>query len=282
MIHTHHQRPGGRWIEATHRAADALYGWYHLEPGGLCPKRPGKAAITAPEIGALVSHDDGASWTDLGIILTAPGEPDCGTENEYFGGGEGDFSVLLDERGEYLYFLFTAYHREPAEQGVAVARMRYAERLQPIGAVWKWHAGDWSEPGLRGRVSPILAAERDWRRAGPNGVFWGPSVHWNSYLGSYVVLLNHATSERWTQDGVYLSFNTDLADPTSWSHPELLLEVAEAERDPPERHFYPRVLGLGAGETDKLAGQTARLFLRGQSRWEIRFLRPGEVLAPPR
>ena len=29
-------------------------------------------------------------------------------------------------------------------------------------------------------------------------------------------------------------------------------------------------------ETDKLAGYKARLFVRGESRWQLRFLRPGE------
>src|SRR6185369_8551985 len=32
------QANGGRWIEATRKARDGLlYGWYHNEPGGLCP-----------------------------------------------------------------------------------------------------------------------------------------------------------------------------------------------------------------------------------------------------
>ena len=34
-------------------------------------------------------------------------------------------------------------------------------------------------------------------------------------------------------------------------------------------------------EADKLAGRVARLFVRGQSRWEIHFLKPGERESPP-
>jgi len=42
--------------------------------------------------------------------------------------------------------------------------------------------------------------------------------------------------------------------------------------------WYPQVIGLDPSrrETDKLAGRKARLFVRGESRWELRFLRPGE------
>jgi hypothetical protein len=42
--------------------------------------------------------------------------------------------------------------------------------------------------------------------------------------------------------------------------------------------WYPQVIGLDKSrhETDKLAGRVARLFIRGQSRWEIFFLKPGE------
>ena len=39
---------------------------------------------------------------------------------------------------------------------------------------------------------------------------------------------------------------------------------------------YPQAIGLGKGETDKLAGRRARLFMAGVSRKEILFLKPGE------
>ena len=44
----------------------------------------------------------------------------------------------------FLYFLISTYAGEVAEQGVAVARMRWADRNQPVGKVWKWHGGQWS------------------------------------------------------------------------------------------------------------------------------------------
>jgi hypothetical protein len=86
------------------------------------------------------------------------------------------------------------------------------------------------------------------------------------------MLLDRAMDADWTQEGVYASFGRNLADPGSWTAPRKVVGGLGRDR------WYLQVLGLDAGrrETDKLAGRTARLFVRGESRWEIDFLRPGE------
>jgi hypothetical protein len=257
---------GGRWFEATcKQEGGPLYAWYHNEPPNLC----GREYMTAPRIGAAVSDDNGMTWKDLGFVLEAP--PDslrCDSKNEYFVGGNGDFSVIPDRKGEYFYFLFDTYHRDVAEQGVCVARMRFADRNSPAGKVWKWHRGGWQEPGLGGHVTPVFPATKDWH-GGDANTYWGPSVHWNTYLSQYVILMNHAKDAKWTQDGIFVTFNPDVADPTGWSEPQRLRNRAP---------FYPQVVGTDkAGrETDKLAGRVARFFLSGKSKLEIVFLKPGE------
>ncbi|MBI4603678.1 MAG: hypothetical protein HY721_17125 [Planctomycetes bacterium] len=263
---------GGRWIECTWKDDDGkLYGWYHFEPRGLCPG----TTLTAPRIGAVVSTDDGATFRDLGIVLEArPGTLRCDAKNGYFGGGNGDFSIMLDARKEHFYFLFSAYSGDVSEQGLAVARMRYADREDPVGKVWKWHQGGWTEPGVGGRLTPIFPGAVDWVREDADA-FWGPSIHWNHHLGLHVVLLNRTKDKPgWPQEGVYVTFNDDLADPAGWTKP---VKIHDGGR------WYPQVIGLDASrrETDKLAGRTARFFMRGEnnkgeSRWEILFLRPGE------
>jgi hypothetical protein len=265
---------GGRWIECTWKAEDgALYGWYHIEPGGLCPGTP----LTAPRIGAVRSSDNGASWQDLGVILEArPNTLRCDTTNHYFAGGNGDFSALVDAKAEFVYFFISTYAGTPAEQGVAVARMRWADRDHPSGKVSKWHQGGWNEPGLGGKVTPVLPVAQDWHRPDVDA-FWGPSIHWNWYLRQYVLLLNRAIDRHWKQEGVYVSFNANLDDPAGWSKPQKIMD------GPGNEQWYPQVIGLDKArhETDKLAGRTARLFVRGQSRWEINFLRPDEPDPPP-
>ena len=266
---------GGRWIECTWKANDGvLYGWYHLEPGGICPNpRPNfpKANLTAPRIGAVSSKDNGATWHDLGVVLESLPVLRCDTTNFYFAGGNGDFSAMLDAREEFLYFFISTYAGDVTEQGVAVARMRWADRDQPVGKVWKWHNAQWAEPGLGGHVTPIMPARHDWHRADADA-FWGPSIHWNTHLRQYVILLNRAIDGNWTQEGIYISYNRNLANPAGWSPPQKILDAPGRDR------WYPQVIGLDNArrETDKLAGRVARLFVRGQSRWEILFLKPGE------
>lgn len=130
---------GGRWIECTWKADDGLlYGWYHNEPGGLCPG----THLTAPRIGAVRSTDNGAHWQDLGIVLETPaGALNCATTNYYFAGGNGDFCIAVDPDRRFLYFFFSTYTGSLAEQGVSVARMAYGDRDQPVGKVWKWRDG---------------------------------------------------------------------------------------------------------------------------------------------
>ncbi len=257
---------GGQWMEATYRHEDGtLYGWYHNEPPGLCGS---SSRLTAPRIGALVSYDDGLTWRDLGVVLEAPlGSINCSTQNFYFAGGNGDFSVLLDRSQQYLYFFISVYHRQFSEQGVAVARMRFDDRDHPIGKVWKWSNGQWSEPGLGGRATTTFPALIDWHRANANA-YWGPAVHYNTHLETHVMLLNHAVDRMWSQEGVYISFNKNLDDPLGWSAPERLPVNQQLG-------WYPQVIGIEDGETDKLAGQVARLFISGRSFWDIVFHRTG-------
>src|SRR5204863_5309897 len=100
----------------------------------------------------LVSTDNGRSFHDLGIVLESGDSPDCSAKNGFFAGGHGDFSVILDHESEYFYFLYDNYGGGVSSQGVAIARMAFADRNDPAGAVWKFYAGDWTEPGVRGRL----------------------------------------------------------------------------------------------------------------------------------
>lgn len=252
------------WIESVWQAeGGVLYAWYHHERAALCPG----AALSVPEIGALVSYDAGKSFTDLGIVLTS-GEPDdCSAQNGYFANGHGDFSVIPDRDGQYFYFLFGAYGGDVSAQGVAIARMSIENLPAPVGAVWKYYAGQWSEPGLGGRLTPVFPATVAWQAADTDA-FWGPSVHWNTYLQQYVVLMNRSCcSPEWPQEGIYLTMTRDIGDPSLWSAPVKVLDAGD---------WYPWVLGTGPGETSSEAGNPVRLFVRNASEWELVFRRADE------
>ncbi len=272
------------WIESTWRDDDGtLYGWYHYEPDDVC--RSDAHLPTAPRIGALQSRDNGASWKDIGFVLEAPLDSlRCETASPWDAGGEGDFSVILDREKKYFYFYFSSYVRQFPEQGVGVARMRYQDRGHPSGKVWKWYRGHWSEPGLGGHLTPVFPAKVDWHRKDAD-IFWGPAVHWNKFLNTFVIVLNHAINTSMKQEGIYITFDRDLADPNAWITPHKILSrdeiqeaMAGARGDPVivENGWYPEIISMEKGGSDKLVGRTGRFFLAGLSRLEIVFLRPGE------
>ena len=251
------------WIEAVWEDPDGtLYGWYHHESSGSC------RGLVVPMIGALVSRDGGRTFDDLGIVLASGDTPNCDARNGYFAGGHGDFSVILDQNGEYFYFLFTTYGGAASSQGVAVARLAFADRASPVGSVSKYHDGAWTEPGVGGAVTPVFRAWAPWDHADTNS-FWGPAVHWNTYLQQYVVLLNRACcATGWPQEGIYIAFNPDVSNPTGWSEPRKLIGEEEVGISPA---YYPQVFGTAAPETDTLGGEVGRFFVKGVSRWEIVF-----------
>lgn len=264
---------GGLWLEATYRDQDGtLLGWLHNEVSAGCPD----SFLAIPQIRQMISRDEGQTWEDLGVILTAPADGlQCETANHFFAGGLGDFAVLFDPATQHFYFYCTSYHRHYGEQGIAIARLAYADRLAPVGNVWKWSGADWNEPGVGGHVAPILQPISDWHEPDADA-FWGPAIHFNTYLQQYVMLLNHAVNAEWGTEGIYISFNPDLSNPQRWSAPQRL----PLEMESPYL-AYPQVIGLEAEGTDKVAGQVARLFLWGQSYWEIVFEQPLAIPTRP-
>ncbi len=285
---------GGYWIEAVVRDSDAWYGFYHNELEGVVCAGSGKVL---PRIGAARSDDHGRTWADLGPIIETPsGEEQCDTRNHYFVGGVGDFSALADAERAYVYFYYSQYAEKADRVGVAVARMAWADRDAPRGRVDIWNDGVWLPPTLAPSVpeadtedddpgdapetptpdadqdaawvqplaSPIFPAAHRWDD--PTSlvdVFWGPSIHWNAHLESYVMLLNKAVSNEWRQGGVFVSYNPRLDDAAGWTTPVRVFSGGQ---------WYPQVIGLDEGQgTDAYAGATARFFMGGRSDYTIRF-----------
>jgi len=272
-------RPGdGVWMESV--IADeggTWYGYYHNEvPASQCD-RP---TLTLPRIGAARSRDRGETWEDLGIILEAPpGWYDCATPNQYFVGGVGDVSAVLDRESKDLYLYFSQYSRYPAAQGVAIARVAWADRDVPVGKLTVFNDGAWLPPTrvtsedddgntqtkwIYAFGTPLVPVTQPWHDENPaDDAFWGASVHWNVSLQLYAMLLNRTRDEQFTQDGIYVSFASRLDDPAAWTTPMKILDGGS---------WYPQVMGIETGEgSDKRAGARARLFLGGRSTQFIEF-----------
>lgn len=271
---------GGNWLEAVVADDDGTwYGYYHNErPSQFCGEEPQRMV---PRIGAVRSYDQGRRWEDLGLILEAPPETDaCDSPNTYFVGGVGDFSVILDRDKLDLYIFYSQYVRWMPSQGVAVARLPWADRDEPVGKVSIYAEGGWASPTADESIAddtqpgrwtyphavPVFPAKDSWHdQDGTVDAYWGPSVHWNTYLRQYVMLLNRAKDSQWTQQGIYISYARRLDDPNAWTSPRKLLSGGR---------WYPQVVGLETGTgTDKMAGEVARFFMSGYSEYLIQFLR---------
>lgn len=267
--------PGhGVWMEAIiPDQTGTWYGYYHHErPADLC----GRPDRQLPRVGALRSADAGRTWEDLGVIIDAPpGSDACDSANRFVLGGVGDVTAALDRSGNDLYLYFSQYSRDGASQGVAVARLAWADRDRPSGKVTIWNRGAWLAPTESSATdtgwaypagSPLVAATRPFHdRSTTNDVFWGASIHWNTYLEQYVMLLNRAKDDQFGQEGIYVSFASTVADPDAWSPPARILNGGT---------WYPQVIGMETGTgSDRSAGRRARFFMMGRSERLIEFER---------
>ena len=272
--------PGyGVWMESVILdESGTWYGYYHNEIPA--PADCGTTTRVIPRLGAARSSDNGATWEDLGIILEAPaGWHQCRTANQYFVGGVGDVSVVLDQDSKDLYLYFSQYSKYRQAQGVAIARLPWADRDAPAGKVTVFNDGAWLAPRAITHGDEDGAVHVEWRypygtalvtptrpwhdQDSTTDAFWGASVHWNTSLRLYVMLLNRTKDEQFAQEGIYISFASRLDDPAAWTTPLKILNGGS---------WYPQVIGLEPGSgSDKQAGARARLFLGGRSTQFIEF-----------
>lgn len=75
--------------------------------------------------------------------------------------------------------------------------------------------------------------------------------------------------------GGYITWHADLANPRGWVQPTRLL-TSEQLRDT-GGGYYPQLVGVNYGESDTLAGQIARLYIKGISKWDVLFLTKKEL-----
>jgi hypothetical protein len=262
------------WLESTWKDEDGtLYGWVHNEFPNVCPdtKRTNLPADGYPvlaRIGAVKSPDNGLHWQSQGFVFD--GRPDnlkCDGKGPWYAGGVGDLCVTLDRENKYFYFFFASFAPDTAEQGLCLARMPYEDRANPVGKVMIWHEGKWDQPAVGGgKVTPFLPVVGD-VHAKECFIYWGPCIHWNTYLNKYVMVVNRTKDSEWKTDGQYILFADRLDNPTGWSKPVKFMDPEKSGG----RGWYVQLVGTQKGETDKLASQIARLFVDGKSTWEIQF-----------
>ena len=128
------------WIESTWTDDTGdLYAWYHTEV-------PACRTMATPKVGALVSHDGGYSFTDLGLIMESAYWPDCNAQNGYLP-EEMEFHGVAHSSQEYFYCTspITAALYTPRVSPLRGWHLQTAQTQQAeYGILSGWLGGTWS------------------------------------------------------------------------------------------------------------------------------------------
>lgn len=249
----------------------------------------GPATATAVcRIGVMKSIDGGRSWENRGIFIE-DNQPrlilkpyNTGIN---FAGGVGDPSAVAS--GDWLYLFYGEYgyagkydsasynpDLEHSGQCISIARIKLSDLDAPEGKAQRWD-GKGFNAAYDGIGKPIVSIQIPKSAGGgpasnpKSKYYWGPSVSWNTYLKSWVMLMARSEGSSWKGSGIYISFNKneDLGQGNNsqdWTTPKLLLDL------PGHIVWYPSLQPLNekGDEQNKYTclklGEKARLFFKDQ------------------
>lgn len=243
-----------------------------------------KAAVC--RIGIMKSIDGGKSWEDKGILLEDHQprlilKPHNTGVN--FAGGVGDPSAVAS--GDYLYVFYGEYgypgsynpstydpSLEWSGQCISIARIPLADLDNPIGKAKRWD-GTGFNAASDSIGAPISSLQIPLDEGGgptssPTGkYYWGPSVTWNTYLKSWVMLMAKAEGPSWEGNSIYISFNKnkDLGNANNsqeWSTPQLLVKKSGHRMWYPSLQPYEENFEKTKNNTSLELGKKARLFYK--------------------
>ncbi|PTR33692.1 hypothetical protein C8J98_103455 [Luteibacter sp. OK325] len=174
-------------------------------------------------IGLAWSADNGNTWTYLGRILSAYGDPD--------GGNIQGAPYLVKDGFLYVYYTDLGDGTLPAgSNGLSVARANLSDvltaaRAGSVGSnLWhKYYVGGFVEPGLGGR-STLL---------GPYGITHTQAVH-SQYTGKYYVLL---TVMAWGDSDSFVKLYESI-DAINWTPTVTLADEAASNLRPDGGYQY--------------------------------------------
>jgi hypothetical protein len=134
----------GEWIQHVELEGKTLYGWIHSETA--CNYAKGGQTHASMTIGT--STDYGLTWKIKGPIIVGTDPPAAGKET-----GDSCPSVVPGQDGyDYAYCLHNGGHSWDGGYGF-IAR---ALASDPGPGKWKkYFNGEWSEPGVDGKSSPV-------------------------------------------------------------------------------------------------------------------------------
>jgi hypothetical protein len=160
---------GGAWLYTVLRGKEGrLLGFYHAEDRTF-PLSPESNFIAYKSIARCTSDDFGESWKNREQILTSlQPKPQRAKWS-----GLGDHCIVWDHDKHRLVCFY---------QEGGLLHMAESRDSQGQAGTWrKWYRGDFTEPGLGGRSTPIPSLARH-----PGG---NPSLLWNTFLERWLMAL---------------------------------------------------------------------------------------------
>lgn len=246
-----------------------------------------KTPAAVCRIGIMKSMNGGHSWENKGIVLEDNQERMIlkpYNNSVTFAGGVGDPSAVAS--GDYLYLFYGEYgyagkydsltydpKKEQAGQCISMARIKLTDLDAPTGKAKRWDGKNYAAlyDGIGQPIQSIQIATAN--GGGPTShlkskYYWGPSVSWNNYLQSWVMLMAKAEDTSWKGTSIYISFNKnkilDEKNSQAWTEPQLVLTK------PGSTVWYPALQPIGDANASikKLTtfnmGEKARLFYKDQ------------------
>jgi hypothetical protein len=260
---------GGVWYDAAEKR---LYAPMHCEQGGY-------ANMVLREIHLASSTDKGLTWRYEGRLLTRDDPAGAVRKGPDFSGpswdgGDGDHVIYVDERGGYIY-LFTNHYTwaktgSPAAAFLRhhVARCAIADKMAP-GKWWKFHNGQWSEPGVGGKASYVN----------------GYCVMYDTYLKKYLSFNyisglsmcddlakqdwspSYYLGQSWTSSGLVGTWATDEAKADTRSAGKTLYVYAFWQKATGRR--YRVDLGPGTTAAEGFVSPSVHLITPTQAPWAV-------------
>lgn len=154
--------------------------------------------------GLALSRDGGRNWKWLGYIM----EPNVTFREWYLNNGNlniGYANYILKDGYFYVYYRDNKFNKGKFVEGVAVMRAKVDEVLDAAlrnrVTVWhKYHDGNWVEPALGGRFTPLSIPVR--------GLMHGDAAY-NEYLKKYVLVVRGHKWENVKKSEINISFSDD-------------------------------------------------------------------------
>jgi hypothetical protein len=199
------------------------------------------------------SRDGGLTWEREGGIITGMQPQPAGTPPRS-AMGAGNPSAILAGGYIYVFYVNLGYNTGPDQ--THVARALVSSDGKP-GAWMKWHDGSFSQPGIGGKSTPVMA------RAEPvSKTVWAANgiVSYNTYFHAYLNVFQTAI-------GVYYATSPDLLH---WKIQGQVFAFGHNEDAPKTGQLwysYPSFFTPGE-PNDRTTGQTGYLYY-AQARWGL-------------